>query len=114
MKILSKSNYVYIYFDGTNNFLQQAKMSGLQIFKQDLYFGNAICCKQNFDENNNVSNQHIALQKYIVKPAETYQSIAKKFGTNAQELQIQNGTKRVFAGQQIFIKTKSEVNSDGV
>jgi len=40
---------------------------------------------------------------YIVQPFDTLQKIAEKFGADVKELELYNGTDKVFLGQQIHI-----------
>ena len=42
---------------------------------------------------------------YTVQPFDTLESVAKKFGVNAQRITDLNGVERVFIGQRIFIPT---------
>ena len=43
---------------------------------------------------------------YTVQPFDTLESVAKKFGVNAQRIANLNGVERVFIGQKIFIPTE--------
>ena len=42
---------------------------------------------------------------YTVQPFDTLESVAKKFGVNAQRIANLNGVERIFIGQKIFIPT---------